>query len=77
MKDVTYPEFGGGVDEFELDLLQVPTRSVDHERLAESDDTLLGSRNRALEHEEIVLDDAVMREATHRRDGLFGDVRLG
>ena len=52
------------------------TGSVDHERLADGDDTLLGSRDRALEHEVVVLDDTVVREATHGRDGLLGDVVL-
>jgi len=49
---------------------------VDHERLTEGDDTLLGTRDRALEHQEVVLHNTVVREATHRRDGLRCDVRL-
>jgi len=69
-------ELRGGVDELELDLLQIATGGVDHERLAESDDTLLGSGDRSLEDEEIVLDDTVMGEATHGRDGLLGDIGL-
>ena len=47
-----------------------------HQRLAKGNDTLLGSRNRALENDKVVLDDTVVREATHRRDGLLGDVVL-
>lgn len=50
---------------------------MDHERLTEGDDTLLGTRDRALEHQEVVLHNTVVREATHRRDGLRCDVRLG
>ena len=72
----TVPELGAGVDELELDLLEVPTRGVDHQALAEGDDTLLGSGNRSLEDEEIVLDDTVMGEATHGCDGLLGDIGL-
>lgn len=49
---------------------------MDHERLTEGDDTLLGTRDRALEHQEVVLHNTVVREATHRRDGLRCDVRL-
>ena len=49
---------------------------MDHERLADRDNTLLGSRDGALEDEEVVLDDTVVGEATHRRDLLVGDVRL-
>jgi hypothetical protein len=50
---------------------------VDHERLADGDDTLLRARNGTLEHEVVVLDDTVVGEATHRRDRLFGDIGLG
>ena len=50
---------------------------MDHERLADGDDTLLGSRDGTLEDEEIVLDDTVVGEATHGRDLLVGDIRLG
>lgn len=50
---------------------------MDHQGLAESDDTLLGSRDGALEDDEIVLDDTVVREATHGRDALLGDIGLG
>ena len=49
---------------------------MNHQRLAEGDNTLLGTRDRALEHEVVVLDDTVVREATHRRDSLLGDVVL-
>ena len=48
-----------------------------HERLAKGNDTLLGSRNRALENDKVVLDDTVVREASHGGDGLLGDVRFG
>ena len=53
------------------------TACVDHKRLADSDDTLLGTRDRSLEHEVVVLDDTVVREASHGSDGLLGDVRFG
>ena len=60
-----------------MDLLEIPTRGVNHERLAKGDDTLLGSGDGALQDEEIVLDDTVVGEATHGRDLLVGDIRLG
>ena len=60
-----------------MDLLKITAGSVDHERLADGDDTLLGSRDGTLEDEEIVLDDTVVGEATHGRDLLVGDIRLG
>ena len=74
--NVTYAELRRGINELELNLLQIPTRGVNHQRLADRDDTLLRARDRTLEHEEVVLDDAVMGEATHRGDGLLGDIVL-
>lgn len=50
---------------------------MDHEGFPDSDDTLLGSRNRTLEHQVVVLDNAVVGEATHRCDRLLRDIRLG
>ena len=50
---------------------------MDHERLAEGDYALLGARDGTLEHQVVVLDDTVVGEATHRRDGLLGDVGVG
>ena len=49
---------------------------VDNERLADGDDTLLGSGNGALEHDIVVLDNTVVGEATHWCDGLFGNVAV-
>lgn len=49
---------------------------MNHEGLAEGDDTLLGSRDRTLEEEEVVLDDTVVGETTQWSDGLLCDVLL-
>ena len=70
----TYTELGRRVDELEVDLLKIPTRSVNHERLADGDDTLLGSGDGALQHEVVILDDTVVRETTHGGNVLLGDV---
>lgn len=72
----TVTELGGGIDELELNLLQVPTGSVDHQRLANGNDTLLRSRDRALDNEEVILDNTVVREATNGSDGLLSNVGL-
>ena len=74
--DVTYTELGRRVDELELNLLEIPTRSVHHERLADGNDTLLGSGDGTLEHEVVVLDDTVVGEATHGSNALLGDIML-
>ena len=73
----TYAELRRRIDELELDLLEVTARGVNHERLAEGDHALLGAGDGALEHQVVVLDDTVVREATHGCDGLLGNVRLG
>jgi hypothetical protein len=49
---------------------------VHHKRFTKGDHSLLGSRNGSLENQEIILDDTVVWEATHRRDTLLGDVRF-
>jgi len=50
---------------------------VDHKGFAEGNNTLLGSRDGALEEEEVVLDDTVVGETTQGSDLLLGDVLLG
>ena len=72
----TYAELRRRVDELELDLLEVATRRVHHQRFAEGDDTLLRARDGALQDDEVVLDDTVVREAAHRGDGLLRHIRL-
>ena len=72
----TYTELGRRVDELEVDLLKIPTRSVNHERLADRDNTLLGTRDGTLQHEVVVLDDTVVGEATHGSNALLGDIML-
>ena len=47
-----------------------------HERLADGNDTLLGSGDGSLEHEVVVLDDTVVGEATHGSNALLRDVML-
>lgn len=64
------------IDELELHFLEVPSRSVNHERLADGDNTLLGTRNGTLQHEVVVFDDAVVGEATHRRNRLLRNIVL-
>ena len=50
---------------------------MDHQRLPDGDHTLLGTRDRALQHEVVVLDDTIVREATHGCNRLLGDIMLG
>lgn len=58
-------ELGGGIDPFELDLLEGLAGGVDEHGLAEGHDALLGTGDGTLDHDEVVLDLAVADEATH------------
>ncbi len=50
---------------------------MDTESLPEGDNPLPGTGNTTLDHDEVVLDDTVVRPSTERVDGLLGDVSLG
>jgi hypothetical protein len=60
----TVTELAGGVDPFELDLLKCTAGGVDEHGFAESHDTLLDTRDGALEEHEVVLDLTVANKAT-------------
>lgn len=61
----TVTKLGRGVDPFELGLLGGPPVDLGVEGLAQGHDTLLNTRNGALEEEEVVLDLTVADETTH------------
>jgi len=75
--EATVAELGGGVDELELDVLQSRALGVGQQGLAESDDTLLGTSAASLDHDKVLVDDTVVREASERGDGLLGQIVLG
>lgn len=68
---------GRCVDPLEGNLLESLAGGVLVHRLAQSNDTLLGTGDGALDHDEVVLDHTVADEATQRSDLLLGDIRLG
>jgi len=69
-------KLGGSVDELELDLLLSPALGIDEDTLAESNGALLDARDAALDHDEVLLDDTEVREATHGSDGLLGEIEF-
>merc|ERR1719473_1509080 len=69
-------ELGSGVDELEIDLLESRTRGLGEKRLPESDDTLLDTSDSTLEHDVVLVDLAVVGEATNGGDPLDGQVKL-
>jgi len=75
--EATVTELGGGVDELELNVLQGRASGVNQQGLAESDDALPGTSAASLDHDEVLVDDTVMGEATEGGDGLLGQVVLG
>jgi hypothetical protein len=60
----TMSELGRGVDPLEADLLEGLSGGLREHGLSEGHDTLLGTRDRALEHDEVVLDLTVADETT-------------
>lgn len=73
----TVAEGGGGVDELEVDLLEVGSRSVDLERFSEGDDPLSGTGDGTLEDDGVASEDTVVREAAHGGEALLSDVVRG
>jgi len=74
--EATVSELGGGVDELELDLLGGVAVGLGADGLAEGDDTLLGSDDGSLEHDEVLEDGTVVGESSHGGDGLLGQIEL-
>lgn len=60
----TVSKLGRGVDPLEADLLEGSAGGVSPHGLAEGDDTLLGTGDGSLDHDEVVLDITVADEAT-------------
>jgi len=70
-------KLGAGVDELEGDLLGEPLLGQCLQGLPEGKNSLLVPNAGALQHEEVLLDLSVVREATHGSDGLVSKVVIG
>lgn len=66
----TVTELGRGIDPLEVDLLGSSAGGVGEHGLAQGHDTLLGTRDRALDHDEVVVDLTVADETTKTRKRL-------
>jgi len=75
--EATVSDLRGGIDEFELDLLEILSLGVNVHWSSQTDGALADTHAGALDHEEVVLDLAVMREATDWVDRFDGDVSCG
>jgi hypothetical protein len=74
--EATMAELGGGIDELELNLLGGDTAGLNEEGLTESDDTSLDTGNGTLDHDEVVLDQTEVSEATNGVDVLLGQIEV-
>jgi len=70
-------KLAAGVDELEIDLFGGTTVGLREHRLAEGENTLANTNAATFQHDEVVLDHTVMREATHGGDPLFSQIELG
>jgi len=66
--------FGGGVDVFQVDLLESNTFGVDQERLSEGDEPLAGSHHAALQHQEVFVDLTIVVESSHGGDSFVSEI---
>ncbi len=57
-------KLGGGVDEFEVDLLLGTAAGLDKERLAQGQNPLLGSDYTAFNHQEVIGHLTIVHKAT-------------
>mmetsp|Transcript_18835 Transcript_18835/g.49070 ORF Transcript_18835/g.49070 Transcript_18835/m.49070 type:complete len:440 (+) Transcript_18835:418-1737(+) len=69
-------ELGGSVHKLELDLLQGSAAGLGHQGAAQGDRALGGTWHSTLDHQEVLLDDAVVGEAAHGGDVLLGDIEV-
>jgi len=72
--EATMTHLGAGVDELELDLLKSLPLGVDQERLSQGENTLLGADAASLDHDKVLLDQAIVRKASHGVDGLVSQI---
>ena len=68
---------GRGIDELDVDGLQVLAAGVLHQRLTKNQRTLLDTDNGTLKHDPIFLDLTIVDESSHGGDSLLGKISLG
>jgi len=67
---------GGGVDEFNFEVLGLPGLGSGLDRLSEDERSLARSHNSTLDEDEIFVDLSVVRESTHGGDVLLNGISL-
>jgi hypothetical protein len=66
-----------GIDEFDIDRLEMLPGGMVHHALSKNERTLLHSHTSSLEHDPILIDLTVMNESSHGCDSLLGKVGSG
>ena len=70
-------QLGRGINELDVDGLELSSGGPGVHALSEDEGSLLGSDAGALDHDVVVLDDSVMGEASERGDVLLGEIVVG
>jgi len=74
--EATVSHLGGGINKLECDLLESVTGGLGQQRLTEGDTSFPGTTDGTLNHDPVLVDFTVMREATKRSDGLLSEIVL-
>lgn len=69
-------EFGRSIDELEGDLFHSLSGGGSVQSLSQGDDSLSGTLDGTLDHDEVLVDDTIVREASHGGDALFSKIRF-
>uniref|UniRef100_A0A8C2NNX0 MARVEL domain-containing protein n=1 Tax=Capra hircus TaxID=9925 RepID=A0A8C2NNX0_CAPHI len=69
-------KFGGGVNKFEVDLLQGPPFGLHQQHLAQSEHSLLGSHHAAFEHDKVIGHLTIVDKATLGRSKVIGSAQI-
>jgi hypothetical protein len=75
--EATVTVLGRGVDELDVEGLEVRSLGGGHNTLAQSDGALARASHASLDHEPVLVHLSVVREATYGGDALLGQVHLG
>ena len=74
--ETTVANLGGSINEFNIDSFSLPGLGGWEDRLSESDRSLSGTHDTALDQDEVLVDLTVVWETTHRSDVLGDSVGL-
>ena len=75
--EFTVTDLGRGIDELDLDLLGSGVAGLREVALSEDDGSLASTNNTSLNHDEVLIDNTVVGEATKRSDVLINSISLG